>query len=150
MTNVIVTERKTAERISTGESRWPHCRSSILFRNWKILGSRESAIQPGCHWETSVIFRVFRENSNHSAAFQDRIRHSLLKGDHWSDRPGLAGPYLRHVVHQVHAGLIGFGVRQLEQGIHPEADCIPTVSALGEVWSVSNSGNMYCYTCKNY
>ena len=57
--------------------------------------------------------------------------HSLLKGDLWFERRVLA--YLRHVVHEVHAGLVGFGVGQLEQGIHPEADGIPTVSALGEV-----------------
>ena len=46
-------------------------------------------------------------------------------------------------MHEVHAGLVGFGVRQLEQGIHPEADGISTASALGEVLRVFFiSGNM--------
>lgn len=63
-----------------------------------------------------------------------------LRRGPWCERSGLARPYLRHVVHEVHGRLVGFSVGQPEQGIHPEADGIPTVSTLGEVGDMFSIG----------
>lgn len=38
--------------------------------------------------------------------------------------------HLGHVVHEVHAGLVGLGVGQIEQRAHPEANSIGTVTTL--------------------
>lgn len=42
----------------------------------------------------------------------------------------IALTHLGDVVHEVHAGLVGLGVRQLEERGHPEADGVRGVAAL--------------------
>lgn len=42
--------------------------------------------------------------------------------------------HLGNVVHEVHARLVGFGVRQLEKWGHPEADGVCSVTTLNHTW----------------
>lgn len=44
----------------------------------------------------------------------------------------IALAHLGHVVHEVHAWLVGFGVGQLEERGHPEADGVGSVAALSD------------------